>query len=327
MIRKNIILFGVCWLCLAACDKPGFDDLGGTFTVKGIVVSIDTLNGAWSNTPQKNTTVYLKYEGDATGFIKSFASNAQGEYTFNGLDPTLSYVVYARVDTGAVKYFGEVNYPANGFKDRQSDSLKLFAAPLGQNGVHLLVEAAGGGRLAGVTAWVFSDSLSFAAGTADGKLFDMVTNTFGIANKFNIAPGKYFFRVKTKIGERDLQGTGNVVVETNGIKNVPLTLDQFSPNKNGFEVTVIDEQLTPVQTCIVYVYRSRSVFELDSTFTNSLFAPASNADGIASQYNIPPATYLLRAIKVIGKDTLKAEGEIDVEVIGISKKPLMITPN
>lgn len=306
------------------CKKSDYNDLSGNYTLKGIIVAIDTLNGSINYIVYKNTKVFLKNTTDATGYLYSLTTDSEGKYIFTGIDPAVNYTIYAGSDTGSVRYEGKLDYTANNFADNQSDSLKLYASSKNQNGIHLIAQGIDGGRISGVTAWVFTNEDLFKSGTADGKVFDMTTNTYGVINKMNVAPGNYYFRIKTKIGMLDLQAEGNITIEYTGIKSVVLMLDKYSANKNGYELTINDIYGTPINNATVYPYRSLAIFKSDSNYTQSLGTVSSSAGGKATSYNIDAAKYYLRIIRVIGKDTLKAETDIDVPENSITTKPITL---
>lgn len=328
MIKAVYKLLTVVLVFLLACDKAPFNDLSGEGILKGTLVLTDTMNGTVLGTVLKNHPVYLKYSGDNSGFLNSTTSNSQGAYTFSGIDTKLSYTVYASVDTGAVKYAGSISYTAGQFTGKESDTLRLYPSSHNQNGIHLTVRDNQGARVAFVTAWVYNSRQLFDADTSAGKVFDMVTNENGISNKYNIGAGKYFVRIKTKIGAFQFAGTDSVVVEEKGISNLVMTVNRIPQPApvNGFELTILDDQQTPVQNAQTYIYRSRSVFLADTaSLSNSLYKISSNAAGLAVQYNIDAAKYYLRNIKEVSdKVRFESVDSVTVGVTGVEKKTIIM---
>src|SRR4030095_6803858 len=307
-------LFTILAICmLAHCKKPSFDDLSGTATLNGVAFIYDTLTGVTSKTALKNAKVFIKKDNSSDGFLYSVNTNSQGEYSFSGIDEAKDYIVYASTDTGVVKYYGSLSYPANHLTDSQSDTLKLFPDSTNQNGIHLIVQDIMQGRVPNVTAWVFNSPVLFMADSSAGRIFDMTTNSYGVDNRYNVAPGTYYLRVKTKIGNLDLVGETNAVVSHKGIVPAIITLQNAALNRNGIEINTLDIFNTPISGAKVYCYRSYSVFLADTIqFNNNLFTMTSNDAGKATAYFLDPAIYYLRAIKTVNSQILKQTATVTV---------------
>ncbi len=311
-------------LALAKCTK-GPDDLSGPATLKGVGFIYDTLSGLTTGTPVKNVKVFLRYDNTPNSFLYSTTTNTAGQYQFGGISPDKSYVIYASTDSGGVKYEGQKSYAANSFANGQSDTLKLFPSAGTQNGVHLIVQDSVGGRLANITAWVFNSPVLFAADTSAGKVFDMVTNPYGVTNKYNLFPARYYFRVKTKIGNIDLAAEESIDVTSTGIKTLVLTLRTRPLTRNGIEMMVLDRFGTPASGAVSYFYRSFSVFQADTvTYSQNIFKLTSNANGFASTYVIDTGRYYFRTIRVINTDTLKKTDFVDVGINLINRNTVKL---
>lgn len=323
-MKKFLILFVI--ICtLVQCRKSAFNDVSGPATLKGVAVTYDTLHGVTVKTVLKNAKIFIKYDNAPNGFLYAVTSNAQGQYVFSGIDTEKGYTVYSQTDTGIVKYYGKLDYAANQFTDGQSDSLKLYPDPTNQNGIHLIVQDNMLGRVPNVTAWVFNSPVLFLADSSAGRVFDMISNSYGVNNKFNVAPGIYYLRIKTRIGSLDLAAEASVVVPPTGIVTVTLTLQNGALNRNGMEITTLDLFNTPVSNAKVYCYRSYAVFLADTIqYNNSLFSMISTASGKASAYIIEPATYYLRAVKTVNTQTLKQTATVTVNSNTISTASMIL---
>jgi hypothetical protein len=319
-MKKYILPLTLAFI-LFQCTKSTFNDLGGSQTFKGVVVMYDTLNGVNTIIPAKNFKVYLKYPTSLAGtYLYTVTADALGQYLFNGIDGTRDYVVYAASDTGAVKYYGENVYAAPGTPGNQPDTLKLYPANNNQNGIHLIIRDSVGRPVPGLTAWVFNSAVLFAADTSAGRIFDMQGNGYGVSNRYNIAPGTYYLRVKTKIGSLDLAGETNVDITATGIKNAIIVLRSIPLTRNGIEVKTFDIFSTPVADAKVYCYRSRTVFLNDTiNYNNSLFTISSNAAGLAAAYIIDTGRYYLRAVRTVNSVTIKDTTNTTVGLNAISR--------
>lgn len=318
---KKLIPFLLVVLFLFECKKSDLHDLSGNITLRGVVVFMDTLKGVTATPVYKNAKVYLKYL-DSSGFMQSINANDQGQYSFSGIEGDQEYRIYAFSDTGAVKYSGLLDYKDGNFADRQFDTLKLYPSDNNQNGIHLIVRDSTGNRLPRLTAWIFNSPVLFAADTSAGKAFDMVTNDYGVDNKYNLAIDKYYARVKVRIGNVDLIGEDSVEITENGIKNLIVVLrSRQVPGKNGMELILNDIFNTPVYNANIYTYRTRHVWLLDTLNTNSEFMLQSDGAGLATRYIVDTGRYYFRMIKVISaKDTLRRLDSIDVAPDLVSKK-------
>lgn len=323
MRKFKYLIFAVITV-ITACNKSKFDDLSGEETISGTAIIADTLNGNLKYTILKNTAVYLANLNGSGTYLYSVNTNDQGKYSFSGIQKEKAYKIYASTDTGTVKFYGVKEFQANSYPISQTDSLKLFPAANNQNGIHFILRAADGSKLQNTTAWVFTSPTAFNSGTSEGKLFDLTTNIYGVANKFNIPAGTYYIRVKTQSGNQTLQGQETVLLTATGIKTATIKLAPYSANNNGMGIKVLDTFNTPVNTATIYCYRSQAVFQLDVNNTNSLFNITSNSSGDASLFNIDPATYYLRVMKIVGKDTLRAEESIVVNTTGTTNKTIVI---
>ncbi|RXK86745.1 hypothetical protein [Filimonas effusa] len=325
MIIRQYLFILIAAVFLHSCAKDlEFNDLSGTATLKGVIIMTDSLSGIHQYRTAGNITVFLKKAETENGYLYKVTADAKGQYSFNGIDPGASYTIYAATDTGSVKYSGELTYKANGFKDGESDSLLLRPYAVNQNGILLMVRNEAGDRVGNTTAWVFNNLAAFQADSSAGKIFDMVSNIYGVSNKINIAPGKYYLRVMTKLGSVNVRGEQEVVVDQTGIKPVVLTLQPYTINRTGVELTITDINAAPINAAVTYVYRSGVIADLDSTYANSLYSITSNNAGIAAKYDISPGAYFLRTIKVVGKDTLRSKDQVNVTLNVVTPKGIVL---
>jgi hypothetical protein len=307
--------------------SPNTNFSGGPYSINGVVMLYDTLNGNYSYHNLSGVTVYLRYKSNPSGYLYSVNANSLGQYSFSGINKDSSYTIYCEKDSNNVRYYNQLNYNSiNITSNSASDTLKLYPSSKNQNGIHLIVFDALATRIPNITAWIFTSHSAFNASDSGGKSFNMTTNEYGVANKLNLAPGYYFLRVKTKIGTDSVKGEDSISInDITGIINSIITLKSFPSNKNGFELTIVDEDSTPIYNAKVFCYRSKLDFQLDdSTNADSLFSINSNQSGMAFKYNIDPALYYLRIIKQIGDSTFKKEDSIEVQTNAIRKKQVFL---
>lgn len=305
---------------------PSINFSGGPFSINGIAVLYDTLSGNYSFNRLSGVTVYIRYSSDTVGYLYPVAANSLGQYLFNGINNDSNYTIYCQKDSNGVKYYGENKYKAGSFTASFiSDTLRLYPSSKNQNDIHLIVFDSAGGRVANVTAWVFTSPSAFQSSDSSGKNFNMTTNFYGVDNKLNNAPGYYYLRVKTKIGVDSVKGEDTVFINTSGIQNSVITLNKFPSNKNGFELYVTDIYGSPVNNASIYTYRSKSVFLADSTYQDTTSILKSDNNGKASNYNIAQGWYYFRVKKQIdSRTTLTAIDSLNIPLNGIQSDIIII---
>lgn len=304
---------------MSMCEKSSFDDLGGSQTLNGRVLLKDTINGSFSARAVSSIEVFLADLKDTTSFLSSVRTDKNGSYSFQGTDPAVSYKVYTAADTGSVRYYGELRYESGQVRQAVSQDLMLYPAVATQNGIHVIVQDRNGARLSGVTVRGYSSRDFFKAG-GEGQTFDLVTSASGIANKMNLAAQKYYLLVKTRVAGIDMAGADSVTVSPAGIRTVVLTTTAVLPKRNGMEILITDPDGAPVQGAGVFAYRSRTVFNLDTGGANSLFTMSSDRSGKAEAFDVDSALYYIRAVKIVGKDTLFGTDTVSVGRTGIAKR-------
>jgi len=298
------ILISIC--LFSACEKEADQHL----YIRGRLFLNDTITGIARDSALADKIVFLAYDnGDTLNYILSDTSDKEGYFLFNllNIDNEKKFRLYYKETINGIVY------SATQSVSKGPGNIALVATPdnIQQNGLHLVVEDESGGRLANTTAWVFNSPVLFAADTSLGKIFDMVTGTSGVANKFNFTAGKYYLRIKTQIGNLHFKGEAVVDIESKGIKTVRIVVNRQS-YQNGMEIQILDSLNMPVNGTKVYLYKSRVVFTLDSTYANSLYSSEADMFGRFKKYNIEGGKYYIRGINMIGNITLKCTDSIEV---------------
>ncbi|PSL27459.1 hypothetical protein [Dyadobacter jiangsuensis] len=317
----GIILFFAA--AMSMCEKSTYNDLSGSKIMSGRVLMKDTINGVNYTVPVKSIEVFLADLANTSTFLNSKRTDKDGSYTFEGIDPAVGYKVYAKIDTGAIKYEGELTYKIGEFREGQGEPMMLYPSQSTQNGIHVIVQDTSKARLSNMVVWGYSNSSFYHAGGVEGKTFELTTNLAGVANKMNLAPQTYYLLIKGRVGNIDVLARGTTVVEAEGIKTIVLTV-ATNPKGNGMEIQTIDVSQAPIQAATVFVYQSQTIYDLDKTGANSVFSMSSDKSGSATAYNIDPAAYYLRAIKIVGKDTLRGQAVTTVKSNEVTKQTLTL---
>ncbi len=291
--------------------------------IRGRLFLTDTIaNLAIDSVLSKKIVHLAEDNGDTLNFLYSDTTDNDGYFVFNLLnDGKTNFVIrYEEKMNGII-------YSANQQVTKGQNNIAVDAVPnqTKQNALHLIVADSANGRVVNATAWVFNSALLFAADTSAGKIFDMTTdNVHGVSNRFNIPAGRYYLRVKTKIGSIEFKGEGITDIENIGIKTLVIIINRVSNIRNGFQLLILDSLSTPVNNVQVYGYRSKSVFLIDSANANSIFTLSSNSAGQASLYNIDSARYYLRTVKQVGNTVFRSMDSVDVNNSAITNKTIRL---
>lgn len=301
-----------------ACKKTGFNDLAGTEKINGVALLHDSYSSSNAFIRLKGITVYLRSAANPNAYLYTVRTDNLGQFSFTGIDKTASYLIDASYDSAQVRYTGKRNYDTPNTFTSLRDTLLLDVDPQFQNGIHLVVKDYLGGTVPNGTVWVFNSAALFVADTSSGAAFAMQPDIYGIANKYSVATGNYFFRVKTRSGNVELVDEQKAIIDNFGIKQVtmtvrPVPLQGFG---NGIDVKVVDQSGAAVSNAMVYFYKNYETYIQDSSkFQSSLFKLTSAVDGHAAAYVINPATYFIWARKVVNiNDTLKSRDHYSVAV-------------
>jgi hypothetical protein len=190
------------------------------------------------------------------------------------------------------------------------------------NGIKIMAKDPSGNPLPNATICLFSGPLALGTDNCMLAIQSKVTNETGAAlfNDIPVRPEAYYILAKASIGSNELRYNGNINISSGGLmpKDISLT------TQNGFNLTIKDNQGTPVNTAQVFVYRSRAIYLIDSTNTNSILTLGTNNAGKTSLYNIDAAKYYLRMIKQIGTTSLKRMDSIVVNSAGVTDSTFII---
>ena len=321
---KKYILIILLGAFFYQCEKPEFNDLSGSNSISGVAIVRDTVSGAFLNYPLKKHEVFLRYKENKNGFLFSTFTNDQGQYLFNGINKDTTYIVYG-FSGSEVKYYGEIEYSALTSDDNDPDTLNLFISQKAQNGIHIIVQDTLGNGIGKVKVLVYSSPIIFATDSMAGYIFELNTNEYGIANKFNLSPGSYYFRCKIYTGGLQLEGLDSIKIGTEGVKTIVISMSDVTPDKNGMEIHLLDVYETPIHKAHVLVYRSRSTFLLDTIdYSNYIYNLVSNDAGMATLYSIDSSKYYLRALSIFNQDTLQHLDSIDVVLTEVTSKVIIL---
>ncbi|TDX02183.1 hypothetical protein [Dinghuibacter silviterrae] len=212
------------------CKKPGFNDLGGSNVINGVVVLYDTLALGYGYAPVSGQTVYLQDPSDTTGYLYSSKSNPLGQFSFNGFDSTARYRIYTSFDSNHVHYTGNLLYnDYNASFLHAWDSLVVSIDESSQNGIFYEVFDSLGGRISNANLYIFTSKLLWQVtdSTGVGSNYPALkSDVFGRCLQMHVAGGLYYYIIaiyKVKPGV-SWKGVDTVWVNNTGIRKKTITL-------------------------------------------------------------------------------------------------------
>lgn len=329
-MKKIILLPAVLFTILVGCVKDAntnLGDLGGPYTLNGTMFFFDSLTKNYTYTNVSTVIVYLKYTSDPTGFLTSTPSNAAGQYTFKGIDPSKAYTVYAMTDRDSLHFYGYKDYPTGTIADRQSDSLILLPSPYNQNGIFCRLFDTSNSAFAGCHLFIFNNKEARDKKDTLNSNWVLTSDGFGRTLKINLAPGKYYVYAAGNQKNQVWEAMDDIVVTNAGIVRKRLYL---TPAKNNALLIYIKQNDgSPVANCNVYVYNNKDLWNNpdDSTGVGSIPPTLhSGLDGKCPQLNmLPKGDYYIRAYAKFGALTVRGSGSVAVDGDTVAIKTVFVT--
>jgi len=290
------------WTCKK--NQTTFHDLSGDSIIRGVVVLYDTLTAPFVYYGVHPIMVFLRYTGDSTSYLYSTTSNSLGQFTFNGIDPSRAYVVYARMDSVQLHFYGEIDYAANMPAKYASDTLALYPAQNNQNAIFYHLQDSSGGPLAGCSLYIFSSRQLWANNDSVGAVYTLRSDAYGRALQINVNPGEYYVRAKGIFAGTTLDSIDSVHVNVNGIQTRYLTLQTVQAVSNKLIYNLQDSIGGPLAKAGIYLFNSRVLWDHGDS-TGSVYFFKSDSTGTAKLSNIAPGYYYVHGLSVVG--TLKTQ--------------------
>lgn len=275
----------------------------------GTVVIYDTISGKYAYTGSHAINVYIRKPSDSTGFLYSTTTNSFGQYNFSGINPDSGYVVYARLDSNNIHYYGQNVYAPHTITDNLSDSLKMYPAQLNQNGIfyHLLDSA--GAALASSKFFVFNSRELWANNDSVGSIYQLTSDAYGRVVQYNVPPGYYFFRAVANYPALLLKNTDSGEVKKDSIFTRTL---KVLPATIGLIYYLKDSSNDPLANADFYIFNSIVLFTNADT-VGYIYRLKSDISGKVTQLNLDTGTYYINA-KLSGVSNLLLKGKDTIHI-------------
>lgn len=315
-MRSFLFISALFIMTCISCNKS--DDFKGEGQIRGRLVFSDSYSGDGKSLPLAGRSVKLAMEGsDTLNYKYSVVTDKEGYFTFTNLEDK-KYDIFFRDTVGGSSFFAF---------DSRAPGKAPFLLEAGnddtaQNGFFIILKDNQDNPVGNSDICVFNNALLAQPDSCTGSIFQLHSDSFGRAVKYNLIPGTYYVGSKVSIQNTTYKKMQSIEVRAVGITKSDLTLDPVPATKTGFDLMVKDKYGNPLYNCAVCVFNSRVLFEADSC-AGSFTQITTNTDGKASLYNISANTYYLRAKGVYGNVTLKGEGELLVEPDKVSSKTIV----
>lgn len=306
-MRKYILIALMLPAFFLTCKKnqTNFHDLSGDSIIRGTVVLYDTLTAPFNYYGVHPLTVYLRYPSDSTSYLYSAVTNGLGQFSFSGIDPKQSYVVYGRMDSLQIHFYGQINYPANTSSLYATDTLALYPSQINQNGIFYHLQDSAGGPLAGCSLYIFSSKQLWKNNDSVGAVYTLKSDAYGRCLQMNVDPGEYYVRAMGTFAGLALDSTDSVHVSVDSIQTRYLTLAVVKPSGNKLIYNVQDSLGDPLPQVGIYLFNSR-VLWASSDFSGSAYFFKSDSTGKGKLSNIAPGNYYVHALSIVGSLQLQA---------------------
>jgi hypothetical protein len=292
------------WTCVKN-NKNSLGDLGGSYTLNGVVMLYDTLTGDYSYAPAGGVTVYIKYSTDPTGYLTFNNATAAGSYSFTGIDSTKAYTVYAHLTADSILYYGSIPYAPMTIHNRESDTLRLYPDSANQNGLYYRLTDSAGGLLAGANFYIFANKDRRDNIDTNNATYHLRSDNFGRVLKMNVSAGAYYLYGVDTSKNQLLSGKTDVTVGSSRIAAGTLALTPAATTELDF--SLVDGSSNPVGGCNVYVYNSKDLWDNpdDSTGVGSIYQLVTDIRGKCRVLNADGGPYYIHAYGKFGALVLR----------------------
>jgi hypothetical protein len=285
--------------------------------IEGKLFLEDTILKKGVREPKSGVEVLLANTNNFSDYIFKTTTLADGSFSFS-YKPVDGQPLYLLAKTTKDNIAYSVITDLSAF----ASGGDLVMLPKPGNGVKIIAKDPSGNALPNANICIFSGPLALGTDNCSIAIQSSPTNETGAAVFTNIPirPEPYYVLAKANIGGIELRYTGSVVISSTGLQ----TKDILLTTQNGFNLTIKDNQGTPLNAADVFVYRSRAVYLIDSTNANSIKKISTTEAGKTWLYNIDAAKYYLRMVKQIGSSTLKKMDSIIVNNSGITDSTFVL---
>ena len=317
-MKKNIYIVALLSVFQLTCTEKQ-DDFSGREWIRGRLSYQDIYSGDGSLKPLGKKMVKLAYSpSDTLNYLYNDSTDADGYFIFKNAIKGLPYDLIFEDSIGGNRYLAFKTVVA------PDTTVNLIAKndTIRQNGLY--IETKLNGQPAGaVRICIFNNEVSFNVDTCNGNFKSDFTDAFGKKIYYNIAPGNYYVRGFKRVGTDMYLAVATQTLSRFGIPRVSLNLEKVTA-VNGLTVEALDEGGLPVVGATVGIYRSRTVFNLDTLIQHSLPPLTTNNNGKVDFPDLVPAKYYIRARLELADTILAGLDSMPVNASGFAIKPVTI---
>jgi len=214
---KAFYLFLFAMSLLASCNKYAQtkNDLRGNNYISGIVYLENDYSTNGLLTPLINHFVQIKdtTELSSPDYLYAVKTDSNGYFIFQNLRNAVSYTVFATDTLSGVSYYGNlIVVLSNDTAPKNNAVLVLTPDSAQQNGFIYTVMDSAHDIIANCQVCVFSSPLLFNQDSCSGAIFNLKTNSFGLASQFSISPGTYMTQATAIFGKDTLRGQDSSLI-------------------------------------------------------------------------------------------------------------------
>jgi hypothetical protein len=209
--RSAIIALGFTAFLLHSCVKYSQtrNDLKGNSYIAGVAYLQNDYGTNSLLTPLTQHIIQIKdtTEVPSPGYFYSVNSDTNGYFIFPNLRGGVVYIVFATDTISGISFYGSIKVLIpNDSLAKNDATLILTPDSAQQNGFIYTVTDSSKDIIANCQLCVYSSPLLFGQDTCSGAIFNLTTNTFGMASQFSVLPATYMTRATSTFGNITLTG-------------------------------------------------------------------------------------------------------------------------
>ncbi len=292
-------------------------DLKGDKVLAGTLYFINIADGISDTDLVANAKIFIQYASVGTSsYLYSTNTGPDGKFLFSNLSGKKQYIIFTIADTLGAS-FTLVDSPSIG-----TENLNIYFTPqnYATNGFSIHVVDTLSSPVANFGLFVFNSATLASDNDSAGSIFELKTDIYGNAYRYNLQPGTYYVNAGGIVGNTMLEKKISFPVTATGVANETMILDSA---QNGFNLLITDSLNTPVANCRLFVFNSAMLAASNDSIGN-IFQLQSDIYGRAAKYDLNPGVYYVNVHDSVGNIVLGMKDSVTVQINGITDSTIRL---
>jgi hypothetical protein len=190
-------------------------DISGNNYIAGIAYLLNDYSTNSLLTPLSNHIIQIKdtTEVPSPDYFYSVPSDSNGHFIFPDLRSGIVYTVFALDTLSGISFYGSIKVLLRNDTIPVNDTTLILSPDSAQqNGFIYTVTDSTGDIIANCQLCVYSSPLLFDQDSCSGAIFNLTTNTFGMASQFTVFPATYMTQAMATFGNYTLTGQDSSLI-------------------------------------------------------------------------------------------------------------------